>query len=236
VVDVDTVILAIGQKPEADLMRGCGFELTRWDTLAVDEVHCGTNVPDVFAGGDVVRGPASVVEAMADGKRAAQAIDNLFNDKPPGENLRSPAKPPEPMTEEERLTLRIETAAEARIEMPELEAKERSGNFDEVELGYTAEMAIEEAARCLNCGVCSECHQCEAACDVDAIDLDMTAEEIDVDAGAILVAVGFKEFDAAKLGNYGYGRFPNVITSLELERMLNASAREAVNTAADSVA
>ncbi len=41
--------------------------------------------------------------------------------------------------------------------------------------------------------------------------------------GSILVAVGFQEFDARKLGNYGYGRFPNVVTSLELERMLNAS-------------
>ena len=68
VVDVDTVILAIGQKPEAGVMRDCGFELTRWDTLPIDEVHCGTNVPGVFAGGDAVRGPASVVEAMADGK------------------------------------------------------------------------------------------------------------------------------------------------------------------------
>jgi heterodisulfide reductase subunit A-like polyferredoxin len=187
VIDVDTVILAIGQKPEAGVMHDCGFELTRWDTLAVDEVTCGTNEPGVFAGGDVVRGPASVVEAMADGKRAAQAIDNFLNEKPLDENLRSPAKPPEPITEEERLTLRIETAAEARIEMPELDAKERSGNFDEVELGFTAEMAMREAARCLNCGVCSECHQCET------------------------------------VGNYGYDRFPNVITSLELERMLNAS-------------
>jgi heterodisulfide reductase subunit A len=67
------------------------------------------------------------------------------------------------------------------------------------------------------------CGHCTSACDVDAIDFDMTAEEFDVEAGAILVAVGFQEFDARKLGNYGYGRFPNVVTSLEFERMLNAS-------------
>ncbi|MCK5375842.1 MAG: FAD-dependent oxidoreductase, partial [Acidobacteria bacterium] len=223
VVGVDTVILAIGQKPEAEVVRDFGVELTRWDTIAVDEIHCGTNVPGVFAGGDAVRGPASVIEAMADGKRAARAIDNFLNDRPLDEDLDPPAQALEPMTEEERLTLRIDTEAEARIEMPELDPTERSGSFDEVELGYTEEMAMQEAARCLNCGVCCECHQCEAACDVNAIDLGMTAEEIDVNAGAILVAVGFKEFDAAKLGNYGYGRFPNVITSLELERMLNAS-------------
>jgi heterodisulfide reductase subunit A len=65
------------------------------------------------------------------------------------------------------------------------------------------------------------CGHCQKACDVDAIDFDMTAEDIEVDVGAVLVAVGFEEFDARKLGNYGYGRLPNVVTSLELERMLS---------------
>ncbi len=67
------------------------------------------------------------------------------------------------------------------------------------------------------------CGHCSKACEVDAIDFDMPPEEFELDVGAILVAVGFQEFDARKLGNYGYGRFPNVVTSLELERMLNAS-------------
>ncbi|MFH1748381.1 MAG: FAD-dependent oxidoreductase [Planctomycetota bacterium] len=67
------------------------------------------------------------------------------------------------------------------------------------------------------------CGHCAKACDVEAIDFDMRPEEFEFDAGAILVAVGFQEFDARKLGNYGYGRFPNVVTSLEFERMLNAS-------------
>ena len=65
------------------------------------------------------------------------------------------------------------------------------------------------------------CKHCVDACEPDAIDFDMQPEDIELDAGSILVAVGFQEFDARKLGNYGYGRFPNVITSLELERMLN---------------
>ncbi len=67
------------------------------------------------------------------------------------------------------------------------------------------------------------CGHCAKACEVNAIDFDMEPEEFELDAGAILVAVGFQEFDARKLGNYGYGRFPNVVTSLEFERMLNAS-------------
>jgi heterodisulfide reductase subunit A-like polyferredoxin len=223
VVDLDTVILAIGQKPELAPVSDSGIEISRWNTVVADELHCGTGLEGVFAGGDVVRGPASVVEAMADGKRSARAIDNLLDGRELAADLDPPTMPPEPMTSEERLTLRIETEAADRVEMPHLDAAERTSSFDEVELGYTEEMAMAEAARCLNCGVCSECGQCITACDVNAIDLGMETEEIDVDVGAILVAVGFKEFDAAKLGNYGYGRFPDVITSLELERMLNAS-------------
>jgi heterodisulfide reductase subunit A len=67
------------------------------------------------------------------------------------------------------------------------------------------------------------CGHCMEACEVDAIDFDMLPSEVEIDVGSILVAVGFQEFDARKLGNYGYGRLPNVVTSLELERMLNAS-------------
>ena len=67
------------------------------------------------------------------------------------------------------------------------------------------------------------CGHCMEVCEVDAIDFDMTPTEIELDVGSVLVAVGFQEFDARKLGAYGYGRLPNVVTSLELERMLNAS-------------
>jgi heterodisulfide reductase subunit A len=67
------------------------------------------------------------------------------------------------------------------------------------------------------------CPHCTNACQVGAIDFEMRAEERQLEVGAILVAVGFQEFDARQLGNYGYGRYPNVVTSLELERMLNAS-------------
>lgn len=67
------------------------------------------------------------------------------------------------------------------------------------------------------------CENCARACDVDAIDFDMRPEETVYEAGSILAAVGFQEFDARALGQYGYGRLPDVVTSLELERMLNAS-------------
>ena len=72
------------------------------------------------------------------------------------------------------------------------------------------------------------CNHCTEVCDPDAIDFDQAEEEIELDVGSILVSVGFQEFDARELKNYGYGRLPNVVTSLELERMLNpAGATEA---------
>jgi len=101
-----------------------------------------------------------------------------------------------------------------------------SGN--EFDLGLKARKAIYRpypqsvpSAYVIDKEACKECWLCVKACQADAIDLDMQAEEFEVSVGAILVAVGFQEFDARKLKNYGYGRFPNVVTSLELERMLN---------------
>lgn len=76
---------------------------------------------------------------------------------------------------------------------------------------------------CLNDKVIMACEHCTKACEAGAIDFDMKPEEFDLRVGSIVVAIGFQEFDARLLGNYGYGRFQNVVTSLELERMLNAS-------------
>ena len=73
------------------------------------------------------------------------------------------------------------------------------------------------------------CGHCDSVCEVDAIDFDMPPEEFELDVGAVLVAVGFQEFDARKLGNYGYGRFPNVLTAMEMERLANSAGPTAGN-------
>ena len=87
----------------------------------------------------------------------------------------------------------------------------------------TEEEAREEAARCLACGICSECYQCLEVCKPGAIDHTMKGEEISLEVGAVILSTGFEIFDARLKGEYGYGRYPNVLTSLEFERVLSAS-------------
>jgi len=106
--------------------------------------------------------------------------------------------------------------------MPVLDLKKREA-FAEVELGFDEKAAIEEAKRCLNCSVCSECLECVKVCEPGAINQEMEEEIIEVDSGNIIVATGYDSFDPSPLYQYGYGRLDNVITGLELERMINAS-------------
>jgi len=110
----------------------------------------------------------------------------------------------------------------ARVKMPALEVKDRHG-FTEVELGFDEKSAVEEANRCLNCGVCSECFACVAVCERKAIHHEMKDEDIDLDVGAIIVTTGYDLLDPTPMTQYGYGRFPNVYTSLEFERMVNST-------------
>jgi len=92
-----------------------------------------------------------------------------------------------------------------------------------VELDLTEEQAIKEAERCLSCNFCSICKQCIEACEADAINHEMTDETIDINVGSVILAPGYELFDATLKSEYGYGRYPNVLNSLEFERVLSAS-------------
>ncbi|MEW6230456.1 MAG: 4Fe-4S binding protein, partial [Bacillota bacterium] len=94
-----------------------------------------------------------------------------------------------------------------------------TGTFAEVELGFSEEMAREEAQRCLNCAGCSSCMECVKACGLSAIKHDMKDEIEEIDVGALVVATGYDVFDPTLLSEYGYGRYKDVVTSMEFERM-----------------
>ncbi len=135
----DNIIAAVGQRPEIPAQ----FDLTlgRGNTIQVDPETLATSREGVFAGGDAKHGPASVIEAIADGRQAAISIDKYLGGK--GE-IDEVLAPPEKITAEEPLE-------ERRTEVPALPVAERLKSFRLVELGLDERAAIREAKRCLRC-------------------------------------------------------------------------------------
>jgi heterodisulfide reductase subunit A-like polyferredoxin len=219
VLPCDTVIVSIGQMPDvATLGERLGLDTTRSGTLSADPVTLETGLPGVFVGGDCVTGPDVVVTAMLAGKKAAISIDRWID----GKDLRAGREFEGPY----HTQYAIDTAGwqtQRQVPVPALDPADRARSFDEVQIGYTEEQAVAEARRCLSCGICSDCHMCADACEAGAIDFGMREQHRVVKVGAVVLAPGFEPFQPASLPRYGYGRFPNVITALEFERILSAS-------------
>ena len=151
--EVDAVITALGQETDwSCLTPECACTLTDWGTMNVDPLTLQSDDPDIFAGGDAVRGPQTVIEAIADGRQAAISIDRYLSglDLRLGRDVAWKAIT-EPQIEE------YDPAA--RAQMPRLEPHERVKNFAEVQQGFAEEMAVQEARRCISCGAC-----CVQAC------------------------------------------------------------------------
>jgi formate dehydrogenase major subunit len=158
-IDVDTVIAAIGQTMEASGCKDGQIELNRWGYISVNEETMETSLDGVFAGGDCTSGPATVVEAVAAGKRAATSIIQYLNGQP----ILPPIKPYN-CSKGELQDIDIEDYADvqrvSRGEMPVLDLETGKGNFAEIELGFTENMARRESERCLACG-CQDVFECK---------------------------------------------------------------------------
>ena len=213
--DVDNVIIATGQAIDKTGLPK-EFTYTAWGTLSVDQVTLETDISGVFAGGDVVAGPSDVIASIAAGKEAAESIDRYLSGTDMLEGR--PKQLPRVKDISKEGVVKAKRAA-----MPMLALDKRGASFAEVELGYDEKTAIEEAKRCLNCAACSECMECVKVCEAQAINHDMEDEIIEVDVGNIILATGFQQFDPSVMYQYGYGRFDNVLTGLQFERISNAS-------------
>jgi ferredoxin len=222
-VDVDAVITALGQETDwACLTPECTCRLTDWGTMSVDPLTHQSDDPDIFAGGDAVTGPRTVIEAIAGGKEAAISIDRFIK----GEELRDGRG--------KEWTVATEVQKEKyypakRAQMPNLKPETRVNTFDEVQLGFTQEMAVEEAKRCLGCG-CA----CIQACPYHVIQFDLQAGishkcnlcfdrihvgELPVCAEVCMTdAIAFGEYDLVKQRATGDGR--TVLEALSKESLL----------------
>lgn len=148
-IPLDTLIPAIGERPDLSFFEGEDkLGVSKWGTLVANEETYETGKVGVFAGGDVVSGPRTVVEAMGAGKIAAQSIESYLEGKQVQREYKltrpSVYLPAVELTEEEIIKAK-------RPKMPILSKKKRRKNFKEVELGLTEEISIKEARRCLRC-------------------------------------------------------------------------------------
>jgi predicted RNA-binding Zn-ribbon protein involved in translation (DUF1610 family) len=153
-IDADTVIVAIGQTTAPSFLDGAkGLNMGKKGTIAVDPDTLATNLPGVFAGGDIVT-VANMVEAIAAGKKAAVSIDRYLR----GADLKESRLPlPKQVVAVEDTRLPNFVERRERAKMPALPRSKRVSSFSEVELGFAQEMAMQEAKRCLNCPVCGNC-------------------------------------------------------------------------------
>jgi NADPH-dependent glutamate synthase beta subunit-like oxidoreductase/NAD-dependent dihydropyrimidine dehydrogenase PreA subunit len=199
VVDLDLVVLAIGQAPDLEgLGQGHGLTVTRAERIWLAEPGYATNRPGIFAAGDAVtQYKMAVIEAIGMGKQAAAEIDvYLRSGQVPGTRPVVEDLPParRELSEEER-------QPRPRRAMPMLPVEQRLGNYAEVETGYTAEEAMAEAQRCLACGPCSECLACVHACKPGAIVHEQAPRMVALQVGAIIYAAepaGFERLNLAE--------------------------------------
>jgi len=151
IVELDTLIVSISEKPDVTFLQKEGLEITKWSTLSINSETLETNIKGVFAGGDIVTGPNSVVTAVSAGKIAAVSIDQYVQ----GKEVKREYKITRPSMYVEPLLLSDteldELLSAKRVEMPLLSPEKRKYNLIEVEQGYTEEQAKMEAMRCLRC-------------------------------------------------------------------------------------
>ena len=214
---VDTVIGTVGQFSDLNFLD------PRFDDLAVDSETLASQTPGLFVVGGRKTGASYIIEAVALGHRVATSIHRYLQGEPLNQPVVSIPAVKFSRQEIEQRVARGEIKPVKRWEPRLLPMEERVTSFREVVLGLTERQARQEAQRCLQCGVCSECLACTYACNVGAINHEMVEKEEHIHVGAVILAPGYIPYQAALSEEYGFGRYPNVVTALQFERLLSAS-------------
>lgn len=161
VIECDLIIPAVSQGPVFDYIEKEWPDLkcTNWGTIIVNDDTMQSSKPFIFAGGDIATGPDSIILSIATGRKAAMGIDRYLSEKhgrEPGNHRRTMNRNRmRRMIDALGAEIPDETTSDVpavpRAQMPTLDPPARFGNFDEVELGFTAAQAQEEARRCMRC-------------------------------------------------------------------------------------
>jgi heterodisulfide reductase subunit A-like polyferredoxin len=211
----DVIVAAIGMRPDTAAF-GDRVAVLPNGRLAADAATCQTPVPHVFAAGDAVNGPTDITRAVGEGRKAAHQIDAWLNGRPFDDwDTRLP------VVDKQAVLARQKTYTASAPTPDGMGLAPAPVDFHEVEAPLTEAEARRAAGRCIDCAVCSECNECVEACPVDGcIDLRARDEELDVRVGAVVVSTGFKLFAADLKPEYGYGVYKNVITGMQMDRLL----------------
>lgn len=214
--DVDFVIEAIGLQPSTSGFSDT-IEIKKGGTIKVNETTLQTSVEYIFAGGDSVTGASTIIEAAAQGKKAAfyihKFLQNLsLDDAKFGDKL--------PAIDKNKVLNKGDFNLIPQVNQKYRAVKDRIQDFNDVEFTFSEEEAILSSKRCLDCSNCRECHQCVSACPANAIDFSQKKEVNEVDAKSIIVTTGFKLFPPSGKPEYGYNKYPNVIDSMQMDRLI----------------
>ena len=222
VVDADILIPAIGQKTDASFLQDAdGVELNRWGDFEVDPITYQTSREGVFAGGDAQTGASIAIAAVGAGQEAAISIARYIK----GEDLKE-GREKLNIPQEDFNPLPDKVKMQDRAKMNRIPMEERKSGFKEVEIGLSEEIAKAEASKCIDCMVCCECLECVKACGADALTCETHKDvdkEVALNVGSVVIASGFEPYEPDKMDYYGYDQHPNVVTSLQFERLLSAS-------------
>jgi formate dehydrogenase beta subunit len=183
----DDVILAIGQENSFPwIERDLGIEFDRWDRPRVDQSTYQAARPEIFFGGDAAFGPKNIIWAVEHGHQAALSIQRFLAGEPVAQRPASAVSLSSRKMGMHEWSYKNDYAPLERRLMPHVSLKERFKKLNiEVELGFTAEQAIQETQRCLNCDVqtifedklCIECDACIDICPVDCLTITAAGEE-----------------------------------------------------------
>lgn len=213
-----TVIVAAGRRADCHL----GLELRPGGRILVSGGSLATSVAGVFTGGDAVLGPASMIEAVAQGRQAAHEIDAYVRHG----SLRNVSKRtgiPDVVAGKASMASMasmpsmpsMSSMSAPRMVRPATAVSHPESGDDST---FSREQASSEARRCLSCGGCSECMECVKVCSADAIEHDQSPTEFELKVGSVILAPGLEEAPP------GHGEHrTNILSALQFERMLSSS-------------
>jgi len=226
----DTVIIATGQKPHVgETVLDGRFLVDKGGRVSVD-TNFSTSHPGVFAAGDVVTGPATVVGSMAQGRHAAARVVEYLTGIFPSWGL----PPDESLGTGEHVEIAKDAPRKFRPKMSQRQARERKVDFEEIELGFTANQAVAEAQRCIQCRSCAECRICESVCsEIGAIDHFRPSRTLSITSPAVIVASDEEVAHLALPDQEGVYRVGDLRRATDLVNVLIAGSASAGQSMAE---